>query len=94
VIIVRHSPDSLAIPFFSFEDAGARSLIAAFAANWGDVQATEGWHSGLIVDVDGLEAQGLIEARAPGPRGPRRQLYAGGGRAWYQPVAGGHLAGQ
>jgi hypothetical protein len=63
--IVAHSPivdDAPPVPFFSFEDAGARALVARFAADWGDAQAAEGWHAGLIVDVDDLDGQGEIEA--------------------------------
>lgn len=67
--IVHDSPDSPAIPCFSFEDAGALSLVARFAADWGDAQALEGWHAGLIVDVDDLDGQGRIEARAILARG-------------------------
>lgn len=60
------------IPCFSFEDAGARSLVARFAAEWGDAQAAEGWHAGLIVDAAELDAQGAAEARACLERGDAR----------------------
>lgn len=56
-------------PHFSFEDADARSLVVRFAADWGDAQAAEGWHAGVIVDADELDAQGAIEARAVLARG-------------------------
>jgi hypothetical protein len=49
-----------------------RAVVAAFASDWGDAQALEGWHSGLIVDVDELDAQGRIEARAILARGDAR----------------------
>lgn len=61
-----------AIPFFSFDDAGIRSRVASFAYDWGDAQATEGYHAGVLVDVADLDAQGEIEAGLVLARGEAR----------------------
>ena len=65
MIIVHHAPIVDAappVPYFSFEDAGARSLVARFASDWGDAQAAEDWHANAVTDADELDAQGEIAA--------------------------------
>ena len=77
MLIVHHSPTlapdaAPAIPVFSFDDAGIRLAIYRFASDWGDAQAAESYHAGLIVDAGELDGQGAIEAQAVLTRGDAR----------------------
>lgn len=60
------------VPFFSFDDAGIRAAVSRFASDWGDAQAAEGYHAGLIVDGADLDGQGEIEAGLVLARGEAR----------------------